>query len=63
MYDLTELGLTIEAAREMHDSEMEIKKVNELLREKRRNESQRRTNEPHVNQQVKDGKSDHSFSW
>ena len=63
LYDLTELGLTIQEAREMHDSELEIEKINNLLREKKRNENQSRAKEPGMNQQVKDGTSNQPFRW
>ena len=36
MTELTELGLSIEAAREMIGQEQEIEAVNELLKEKRK---------------------------
>ena len=43
LHDLTELGLSLEAAREMCDNEAEIQNVNDLLKEKKKKESQANT--------------------
>ena len=68
LYDLTELGLSIEAAREMHDNEIEIEKVNNLLREKKKYEAtgkafKRQVGDAKGNSQAKDEVEDQSFRW
>ena len=60
--ELTELGLSIEAAREMHDNEKEIEKINNLLREKKKKESFRTMNSSE-GQQAKDGDVEQPFTW
>ena len=63
LYDLTELGLTIEAAREIHDNEMEIEKINNLLREKKQNEAQSARRNQHDGNRAKDGNVDQAYKW
>ena len=68
LYDLTELGLSIEAAREMHNNEIEIEKVNNLLRGKKKYEAtcmayKRQVGDAKGNSQAKDEVEDQSFRW
>jgi hypothetical protein len=63
LYDLTELGLTLEAAREMYDSEMEIKKIDSLLQEKKKKQDLDKSNKTYHGSQAKDGVEDQAFRW
>ena len=58
--ELTELGLSVEAAREMHDNVIEIEKINKLLRDKKKKEQMGKTPRE---QQAKDGDVDQAFEW
>ena len=58
--ELTELGLSVEAAREMHDNEKEIEKINKLLRDKKKKEQMGKKPKE---QQAKDGDVDQAFEW
>ena len=60
LHELIDLGLSLEAAREMCDNEEEIQNVNNLLKEKKKKESQANTSN---GLPVTDGKKDRSFEW
>ena len=60
LHELIDLGLSLEAAREMCDNEEEIQNVNNLLKEKKKKESQANTSN---GLPVTDGNKDRSFEW
>ena len=63
LIELTEIGLSIDAAREIHDNEMEIEKINKLIGEKKKSSVAKRPDFKKTTREEKDGEADNAFEW
>ena len=63
LIELTEIGLSIDAAREIHDNEMEIEKINKLIGEKKKSSVAKRPEFKKTTCEEIDGEADNAFEW